>query len=54
MQALELCPKHTNEAMTQGFADDADPYEDAVKAIKNKFNSFNDAWAAFKTNKDRS
>lgn len=51
-EALEICPKHSQEAMLRGFADGKDPYEDAVKAIEGKFNSFNDAWVAFNKSLD--
>jgi len=47
-QALELCPSHVTEALIAGFADGEDPYENAVKAIESKFNSFKEAWTAFK------
>lgn len=46
-QALGLCQKHTTEEMIKNFNDGDDPYEDAIKAIEKKFNSFNEAWTEF-------
>lgn len=45
--ALELCPKHSAEAMLRGWADGKDPYEDAISAIEGTFKSFDDAWMEF-------
>ncbi len=47
LRGTEMCPRHANEAMMQGFADGKDPYEDAVRAIESKFGTFDEAWISF-------
>jgi len=47
-EALEQCAKCINDGIVDGFADGKNVYEDAVKAIELKFNSFGEAWKAFR------